>query len=707
MKEPDYLLSPIEYLKGVGPIRATLLQKELNIFTFQDLLYHFPFRYEDRSKIYTIAYLQEHLDDSSYFQIVAKVLKLEVEGSQRSERLVATIADESGTAKLVWFKSVKFIKASLKIGQNYLIFGKPAIFGRSINIAHPEMELLGNNIPENKAGYQAIYSSTEKLKTRGLDSKGISTIVNNLLEQLPQNIPQEVFPQELLEKFKLVARNKAFNWIHQPKDLRFADAARYRLKHEELFFLQFEMASRKDYVRKNIKGYNFEIIGDNFNTFYKDILPFPLTNAQKRVVREIRHDMNNGSQMNRLLQGDVGSGKTVVALLSALIAKDNGFQSCIMAPTEILAKQHLITVTELLKGMNCRVELLTGSVKTKARRVIHEGLQSGEVDILVGTHALIEDEVKFKNLGLAIIDEQHRFGVEQRSKLWKKSALPPHVLVMTATPIPRTLAMTIYGDLEISVIDELPAGRKPIETKHYYYSSLLKLYGEIRKQIAEGRQVYVVYPLIESSESEMLKEVAYIQQGIEELGRSFPMPEYQISVVHGNMKADDKEYEMQRFVKHESQIMVATTVIEVGVNVPNASVMVIQNAERFGLAQLHQLRGRVGRGADQSYCYLLTKDRLNKDSFKRIKTMVETNDGFRIAEVDMELRGPGETSGTRQSGLSQLKLTNLTEDKYIIEQSKEIALAMIDKAEYAEYRQKAIAELRRKNFGNKDWSLVS
>ena len=702
MKAVDLLDTPIEYLKGVGPVRAEVLKKEVGVFTFYHLLNYFPFRYVDRSSFYQIRDIQT---DVAYIQLKGKIISLQKLGKPRSERLVAQLQDESGVIELVWFKGVKWMINKLTPGETYIVFGKPAYFNGKYNIPHPEIETMADH--QNSLGekLQPFYPSTEKLKVKGLDSKGISKIVRNLLIQIKGTL-YETLNTEIIEKLKLLPREEALLNIHFPQNNMLLERASARLKFEELFFIQLNLLKLKLLRTEKIKGNKFEIVGDFLNNFFHRKLSFELTNAQKRVIKEIRADLGSGNQMNRLLQGDVGSGKTLVALMSILIALDNDFQTCLMAPTEILAKQHFETVSKMLDGLEINVKLLTGSTKTKDRRTIHSQLKEGALQILIGTHALIEDAVKFKNLGLVVIDEQHRFGVAQRAKLWKKSSIPPHILVMTATPIPRTLAMTLYGDLDVSVIDELPPGRKPIKTAHYYDKDRLKLFGFLKTQIKQGRQIYIVYPLIKESEKLDLKDLS---DGYDSITRTFPLPEYAVSIVHGQMNAKDKDYEMQRFVKGETQIMVSTTVIEVGVDLPNASVMVIENAERFGLSQLHQLRGRVGRGADQSYCILMTKDQLSNDGRHRIKTMVRTNDGFEIAEADLKLRGPGDLQGTQQSGILDLKIADIIKDEQILKYSRSEAIRILESDPHLEQDQnKPISnQLKYINKSKTNWSLIS
>ncbi len=664
------LNQPITYLKGVSIARAELLYTELGIKNCSDLLHLFPFRYIDKTQFYKINQLQ---NNTSEVQITGKITHLKTIAQKRGSRLVATFKDETGTMELIWFRGQKWLMDSLKINEPYVIYGKLNFYGRKGNMPHPEMELLKEYKTKLQSAMQPVYPSTEKLINKNVTNKVVRSFIEDLMTKIGGSI-QESLPEYLLKERNLIGKREAFINIHFPKSQELLAKAQYRLKFEELFFIQLQLL-RKKLIRKNkIKGFVFEKVGDTFNNFYKNYLPFDLTNAQKRVLKEIRKDVASNAHMNRLLQGDVGSGKTIVALLAMLLAIDNGFQATIMAPTEILATQHYHGVTELLQEMNVSVELLTGSVKVKKRREIHAALEDGSLNILIGTHALLEDKVQFKNLGIAIIDEQHRFGVAQRSKLWKKSSIPPHILVMTATPIPRTLAMSVYGDLDVSVIDELPLGRKEVKTVHRYDSNRLAVFKFIRDEITKGRQVYVVYPLIQESEAMDYKD---LMDGYESISREFPNPKYQISIVHGKMKPADKEYEMQRFVKGETQIMVATTVIEVGVNVPNASVMVIESAERFGLSQLHQLRGRVGRGAAQSYCILLSSFKLSSDAKTRLKTMVETSDGFKIAEVDLKLRGPGNIMGTQQSGVLNLKIADIVRDTSILQIAREVAITIL------------------------------
>ncbi len=661
------LKTPIEYVKGVGPARGELLQKELNIFTVQDLIQHYPFRYVDKSQFYKINQLSP---DMPSVQFIGKLGEVRELGSARAKRLVAQAYDDTGRIELIWFKGIKWVKSSLKSGGQYVFFGKPSVFNGNLNVAHPEIELLSAASEKRTSVLQPIYSTTEKLSVRGLNSKGIEKLVKAALPEVAQELYENI-PTNLHEQYRLMPRGAAIKSIHFPESNDYLRAASFRLKFEELFFLQMQIVQLKLNRQNSTPGYVFGKVGNQFMQFYEHHIPFELTNAQKRVVKEIRLDLKRGLQMNRLLQGDVGSGKTMVATLAMLLAIDNGFQAALMAPTEILANQHGIGIAEQLQDLPIRVELLTGATPASKRKVLHEALRSGEIDILIGTHALLEDTVQFKNLGLVVIDEQHRFGVAQRSKMWRKNELHPHVLVMSATPIPRTLAMTLYGDLDVSVIDELPPGRKPIETRHLRDSSRLKIFEFMKQQINAGRQVYVVYPLIQESENMDYKD---LMDGFESITRAFPLPNYRVSIVHGKMKAADKDHEMNLFVTGQTQIMVATTVIEVGVNVPNASVMVIESAERFGLSQLHQLRGRVGRGADQSYCMLITGNKLSKEARERMDTMVRTTDGFEVAEADLKLRGPGDLMGTQQSGMVNLAIADLAKDGQIIPLAREAAI---------------------------------
>jgi ATP-dependent DNA helicase RecG len=661
---------PITYISGISVQRATLLYSELGIKTCNDLLNFFPFRYIDKTKFHAIKELQPN---SSEVQIVGKITNVKSVAQKRGSRLVATFQDASGSMELVWFKGQKWIKDSLKIDVPYVVYGKLNHYNGSFSIPHPEMELVTEYKKKLQTKMQPIYHSTEKLTNSGVSNKLMRSYIQKLLQQFYDNI-QESLSSNIINDFKLMKKRDALLNVHFPKSQENLAQAQNRLKFEELFFIQLQLVRKKLINKAKIKGFVFENVGAIFNQFYSEKLPFNLTNAQKRVLKEIRKDVASGAHMNRLLQGDVGSGKTIVALLTTLLAIDNGYQATIMAPTEILANQHYIAVSELVEGMNIQVDILTGSVRTKKRREIHQSLEDGTLHILIGTHALLEDKVKFNNLGIAIIDEQHRFGVKQRAKLWSKNNLPPHILVMTATPIPRTLAMSVYGDLDISVIDELPPGRKEIKTVHRFDSNRLSVFKFMKDEIAKGRQVYIVYPLIQESEAMDYKD---LMVGYESVSREFPSPKYQISIVHGKMKPADKDYEMQRFVKGETQIMVATTVIEVGVNVPNASVMIIESSERFGLSQLHQLRGRVGRGADQSYCILLSSYKLSEEGKTRLKTMVDTTDGFKIAEVDLKLRGPGNLMGTQQSGVLNLKIADVAKDSKILVAARNTAIDLL------------------------------
>ena len=665
----ELLNTLIGYLKGVGPKRAETLNKEASIYTYNDLLYYFPFRHVDRSKIHQIINISKIEGE---IQLKGKLIGVSELGAPRKKRLVANFQDETGSVELVWFKGIKWVKPTLVIGKEYMVFGKANQFGSKWNIAHPEIDPI--ELVDKKAGsLQPIYHSGEKLSTKGLTTRGFEKLIRTLLPLLKDKI-NETLSNEIISENHLMDKQLAVNMIHFPESQKHLQKAILRLKFEELFFLQLGMIKQKIISQRKIKGHVFSNVGVHFNTFYKDYLPFELTGAQKKVVKEIRKDLGSGYHMNRLLQGDVGSGKTLVAVLSMLIALDNEYQSCLMAPTEILAIQHFNTVSGLLEGMGVEVALLTGSTPKKKRKEIHEGLMDGTISILIGTHAVLEDEVKFKNLGFSIIDEQHRFGVAQRAKLWKKNEQPPHILVMTATPIPRTLAMTFYGDLDVSVIDELPPGRKQIKTVHRYDANRLRVFQFIEDEIKKGRQVYIVYPLIEESEKLDYKD---LMDGYESISRRFPLPDYRVSIVHGKMKSADKDYEMQQFVNGHTQIMVATTVIEVGVDVPNASVMIVESAEKFGLSQLHQLRGRVGRGADQSYCILMTSFKLSEDARLRLETMVRTNDGFDIAEVDLRMRGPGDILGTQQSGIVDLKLADLAKDGQLIQLARDNALKLL------------------------------
>ncbi len=663
---------PISYLKGVGTARAELLASELGLRRTKDLFTFFPNRYIDRTKFYQIKELHEETSD---VQIIGVVSSIRTVQQKRGSRLVAEFMDKTGVLQLVWFKGAKWIKNSLKPNEPYVIFGKLTFFNGLKTMAHPEMELLADYKKSLKKSIQPIYPSTEKLSNKGVSNRVMVNIIQNLFESQYHAI-EESLSDELLNKYGLMSKKDALLNIHFPKNQELVAKAKFRLKFEEFFFIQLQLLKTKQRRVEKIKGYPFEKVGENFNFFYQNNMDFELTDAQKRVLREIRKDLGSGVHMNRLLQGDVGSGKTIVGVLAMLIAIDNGFQAALIAPTEILATQHFTSIASLLKGMNVKVSLLTGSTKVKARRVIHEDLESGALHILVGTHALLEDKVKFQNLGISIIDEQHRFGVAQRMKMWLKNKKPPHVLVMTATPIPRTLAMSVYGDLDVSVIDELPPGRKAVQTVHRYDKNRLAVFNFMKNEIDKGRQVYVVYPLIQESEAMDYKD---LMDGYESISREFPLPKYKLSIVHGQMKPADKAFEMNRFLQGETQIMVATTVIEVGVNVPNASVMIIESSERFGLSQLHQLRGRVGRGAEQSYCVLMSSFKLSKEAKTRIETMVTTSDGFEIAEVDLKLRGPGNIMGTQQSGVLNLKIGDLVKDANLLQIARASATELLKK----------------------------
>lgn len=697
---PDLEHTDIKFLPGVGPQRARLLGDELKIFTLHDLLYFFPYKHIDRSRLYTI---NELTADMPYVQVRGEILSFEIAGEGRKRRLTAHFTDGHGLLDLVWFQGIKYIASHYKLHQPYIVFGRPSLFNGRISISHPDLD-PANQLTLSAMRMQPYYTTTEKMKRSGMNSRTLEHFTSTLLERLEDSVP-ETLPSWLIDEMQLLSLRQALLWAHYPVTAEGLRQAQFRLKFEELFYAQLNILRyTRDRIRK-FRGFVFSRVGTFFNQFYSHYLPFELTGAQKRVIREIRTDMGSGRQMNRLLQGDVGSGKTLVALMCMLLALDNGFQACIMAPTEILAEQHLETFRKFLGDMPVRVELLKGSVKGKKRQEIIEGVRSGAVQILVGTHAVLEDPVVFQNLGMVIIDEQHRFGVAQRARLWTKNSWPPHVLVMTATPVPRTLAMTLYGDLDLSVIDELPPGRKPIHTSHYFESQREKLYQGIRSEIQRGRQVYVVYPLIQESEK---MDVKNLEDGYEHLCHVFP--EYRISKVHGKMKPQEKDEEMQRFVSGETQILVSTTVIEVGVNVPNASVMIIENAERFGLAQLHQLRGRVGRGAEQSYCILVTKYEQSKDTRRRMQIMTETNDGFEIAEEDLKLRGPGDLEGTQQSGIAfDLKLANLARDGQILELARQKAQQLLDSDSEENQPQNLIVWSRlkqlRKNQVN--WSAIS
>ena len=690
----------IKFLPGVGPNRKKMLSNELGIETFGDLLEYYPYKYVDRSKVYTI---HELTGDMPYVQVTGHILSFETYPmGPRKERVVAHFSDGTAICDLTWFNGGKYAKQTYKIGVEYLVFGKPTVFNNRINFTHPDLD-DASKVDISAMGMQPYYNTTEKMKKSGLNSRAIERLTKTLVERLPK-LP-ETLPDFIIHERHLMGRDEAFHNVHYPQNAKDLEQARVRLKFEELFYVQLNILRYASDHRRKYRGYVFSQVGEALNTFYKNYLPFPLTEAQKRVIREIRADMGSGRQMNRLLQGDVGSGKTLVALMSMLIAIGNGYQTCIMAPTEILAEQHLTTIMGFLKDMNLRVALLTGIVKGKRREEVLEGLLDGTIHILVGTHAVIEDTVQFARLGFVVVDEQHRFGVAQRAKLWSKSENPPHVLVMTATPIPRTLAMTLYGDLDVSIIDELPPGRKPVLTNHVFDTRMNTLYDGIRQQIHKGRQVYIVFPLIEGSEKSDLKN---LEDGFEVLREAFP--EFRLSKVHGKMKPKDKEEEMQRFVSGETQILVATTVIEVGVNVPNASVMVILDAQRFGLSQLHQLRGRVGRGADQSFCILVTPFKLSEDTNKRIEIMCETNDGFRIAEADLKLRGPGDLEGTQQSGMAfDLKIADIARDGQLVQMARDEAQKIVDDDPECASQKYALLwnRLRQLRKTNINWAAIS
>ncbi len=698
----DLLDTPIEYLKGVGPKRAEWMRKELNISTYYDLLTYYPFRYIDRSRILKI---REVNSDTAYIQVKGKITDLQLIGKGGGMRYVMTLKDDSGAMELIWFQGISWIKDKYPLGSEVIAFGKPSLFSGRFNMAHPELELAAEYYASPADPLHPLYNTSEKIKQKGINSRVLSKMAKGLISQLQGSIP-ETLPASILLDYKLISRESAFLNIHYPTNLEILGKAEARLKFEELFFIQLRLLRYKLSRTQRVRGVVFEHVGAIFNEFYHNFLPFELTNAQKKVIREIRTDLGSGRQMNRLLQGDVGSGKTLVALMCMLIALDNGFQACLMAPTEILATQHYKTISRFLQGMDVKVDLLTGSTKNAQRKVMHKLLQSGELHILIGTHALIEDTVQFNQLGLVVIDEQHRFGVEQRARLWSKSETPPHVLVMTATPIPRTLAMTVYGDLDYSVIDELPPGRKPIKTYHFYENGHEKVFNFMKQQIATGRQIYVVYPLIEESETLDLKN---LQEGYELLEQIFPPSSYKLSMVHGRMKPEEKEKEMQKFLLGETQIMVATTVIEVGVDVPNASVMVIENAERFGLSQLHQLRGRVGRGADQSHCILMTGFKVSSDAKIRIETMVRTNDGFEISDVDLKLRGPGDLEGTQQSGVMDLKIANIIKDEAVLRIARQHAQKVLeeDPGLNLEKNRKIANHLAFLTRKKTDWAMIS
>lgn len=697
----DFTTRNIKYLPGVGEQRASLLNRELKIYSLYDLLYYFPYKYVDRSRIFKVAELTGNMP---FVQLCGEIRSFEEMGEGVGRRLVAHFTDGTGFVDLVWFRGIKYVKGRYKVGDKYLIFGKPTMFNGRVNIAHPDIDVAAS-VQLSEMGLQPYYNTTDKMKRSGLNSLAMTKLMNNLFQLMEKEVPETLTP-EIIAKHKLVSLATALRAIHFPKNNSELQAAQYRLKFEELFYIQLNILHYAKDRNMRYLGHRFATVGECFNRFYSEKLPFELTGAQKRVVKEIRRDVNSNRQMNRLVQGDVGSGKTLVALLSMLLAKDNGYQACIMAPTEILAEQHYATISRMLQGLPVDVRLLTGSTKQKERPAILEGLAEGSVDILVGTHAVLEDNVLFHNIGLVVIDEQHRFGVVQRAKMWAKNNIPPHVLVMTATPIPRTLAMTLYGDLDVSVIDELPPGRKPISTQHIFRNRADQMYSFIRRQLQEGRQVYVVYPLISESEKLDLKN---LEDGYKQLCNIFC--DYRLSKLHGKMKPKEKDEEMRRFAQGETQMLVSTTVIEVGVDVPNASVMVIENAERFGLSQLHQLRGRVGRGASQSYCILVTDYKLSEDTRKRMEIMVGSNDGFEIAEADLKLRGPGDIEGTQQSGIAfDLKIANLARDEQLLQYVREVAREVVDadpQCENPAYRilWERLREIKRRD--NRNWGAIS
>jgi len=693
----------IKYLPGVGPKRAGLLKEELNITAYGDLLYYFPYKYVDRTTFYQVRDVQPGM---SSIQLKGQIKKFELAGQPNKRRLIGYFADETGVIELVWFKGISWIRKSYQVNKDYVIFGKPSLFNQKINIVHPEVESLENYNSRVQKGFEAHYNTTDRLKRNYVNSKTIRKLQNNLFREVKDKVG-ETMPAWLRDQLNLYSLDQALLNIHFPEDQQKLRMATYRLKFEELFYIQLNILRQREHRIRRFSGFIFEQVGGLFNEFYHQHLPFLLTTAQKRVLKEIRKDLGSGRQMNRLLQGDVGSGKTLVALMSMLIALDNGYQTCIMAPTEILAIQHYHSIQKFLTDMAVNVKLLTGSTPNGERKEIHEQLIKGDLHILIGTHALIEDTVQFNNLGLVVIDEQHRFGVAQRASLWKKNSQPPHILVMTATPIPRTLAMTVYGDLDVSVIDELPPGRKPVKTAHFFESKRYRVVEFIRKMIHKGRQIFIVYPLISESEKLDLKA---LEEGYDNILRYFPPPKYAVSVVHGKMKPEEKDKSMQLFVKGQAQIMVATTVIEVGVDVPNASVMIIENAERFGLSQLHQLRGRIGRGEYQSYCVLMSSDKLSDEAKKRIETMVRTNDGFEIAEADMQLRGPGNIEGTQQSGIPfDLKIANLAQDNQLLQYARNIATQVLDEDPELkeEKNQMLVEQLKRLSNKKQNYSVVS
>ncbi len=697
----DLAMQNINYLPGVGPKKAELLKQELKVASYEDLLYYFPYKYVDRSQFYAIREVTAKLP---YIQVKGRFTSLNTVGSGRQSRLTATFTDGTGVLELIWFKGHKYVKESINSEAEYIVFGKPSSFNGKINIVHPELEKVNEAKVKISSALQAFYNTTEKMKKGFLNSKAISKLQQNVFLSFQGKIT-ETLPASILEKYKLLNLHESLKAIHFPPNPQLLEKAQLRLKFEELFYIQLNILRQRNQRTSHIKGHLFGTVGQHLNEFYSQKIPFELTNAQKRVIKEIRRDMGSGKQMNRLLQGDVGSGKTLVALMVMLIALDNRFQTCLMAPTEILATQHFETISQMVEGLNIKVALLTGSSKKKERELIDQDLQSGELQILIGTHALLEDKVVFNNLGLVVVDEQHRFGVAQRAKLWRKNTQPPHVLVMTATPIPRTLAMTIYGDLEVSVIDELPPGRKPIETAHYFHNRRNNLNKFIKGELDKGRQVYVVYPLIEESEKMDFKNLG---EGYEYMQRVFP--DYKVSMVHGKMRPAEKDEAMQEFATNRSQILVSTTVIEVGVNVPNASVMVIESAERFGLSQLHQLRGRVGRGAEQSFCILMTSYKLSDETRKRMDIMTRSTDGFEIAEADLKLRGPGDLEGTQQSGLPfTLKIANLGRDGQILQFARQVAEAILSTDPLLEKQENYILnkQLRKLASEKMNWSMIS
>lgn len=700
--QPQALHTDITYLKGVGPARAKLLAKELGITTYQDLLYFFPNRYIDKSRYYTIASLER---TSAEVQIIGRIVHLKTVEQKKGKRLVATFRDDTGEMELIWFRSQQWFRERLVLGEPYVIFGRVTWFNGLFSMAHPDLELLSQHQSKLRLKMQPIYPSTDSLGKNGISNRMFTQWMGQLLQEYRLSI-LETLPEALCRELGLLGKAEALIQIHFPAGQHQLARAQARLKFEELFYIQLALLLKLQQRKRKLKGLPFESVGTHFNTFYQNHLPFDLTDAQKRVIREIRSDLGSRAQMNRLLQGDVGSGKTIVAVLCMLLALDNGYQSCLVAPTEILAQQHYQSIKSLLDPMGISVGLLTGSIKKKVRKPMFEALEQGALNLLVGTHAVLEDQVKFSNLGLAIVDEQHRFGVAQRAKLWQKNDSPPHILVMTATPIPRTLAMSLYGDLDVSVIDTLPPGRKPIRTVHRTDSDRLRVFSFIRNEIAQGRQVYVVYPLIQESEALDYKD---LMDGYESISREFPMPEYQVAIVHGQMKPEDKEYEMQRFTSGKAQIMVATTVIEVGVNVPNATVMIIESAERFGLSQLHQLRGRVGRGGEQSYCILISGNKLSEDARTRLETMVRTNDGFEIAEVDLKIRGPGDLMGTQQSGILNLKIADIIKDRDLLELARHHAQKILNSDPNLETNVNEIIlhKMRRMDVFKNKWDYIS